>query len=101
MNTLLIVIRFAHVSAALLLFGSFVCAMTVVSAALRADAHGNALAWNRLRERLRTMARWSLALGVVSAVAWFVLEAALVSGLPIADALSLDTLGRMTFHTVF
>src|SRR5205823_15034355 len=95
MNTLLVVVRFAHLLAALLLFGGFVFAVVVAPQAMRADAHGNALEWKRLWQRLRTIARGSLVVGFVSATAWFALEAVLVSGLPLVDAVTGDTLGRV------
>jgi putative copper resistance protein D len=101
MDTLLIVIRFAHVLAALLLFGGFLFAVLVAPAALHADAQRNALEWDRLRRRLGRIVRWCVAIAVVSAAAWFLLEAALVSGLPIGDAMALDTLGRVALQTVF
>jgi len=75
MDTLLVVIRFAHVLASLSLFGGCVFAVAVAPAALDADTQRNALEWHRLGRRLRSTARASLAIGVVSAVAWFLLEA--------------------------
>ena len=101
MDTLLIVIRVTHVLAALLLFGGLVFALLVAPAALHADAQRNALEWDRLLRRLRWIAHWCIAISIVSAVAWFLLEAALVSGLPFRDAMSADTLGRVALQTVF
>src|SRR5205823_5549644 len=101
MNTLLVVVRFAHLLAALLLFGGFMFAVVVSPAAMRADAHGNALEWNRLWRRLRSIMRWSLVVGIVSAALWFALEAALVSGLPLVDATTGDMLGRVATQTAF
>jgi len=101
MDTLLVVIRFAHVLASLSLFGGCVFALAVAPAALDADTQRNALEWHRLGRRLRSIARASLAIGVVSAVAWFLLEAVLVSGLRVADAMAADTLGRVAFQTEF
>ena len=94
-------VRFAHLTAALLLFGGFVFAVAVAPPALRADAYGNALAWDQLNRQQRLVAVWSLVVCVVSAALWFALEAANASGLPLAEALSGDTLARVAGETTF
>ena len=101
MNTLLVVVRFAHMLAAILLFGGLVFAVVVMPPAMRADAHGGAVEWSRLMNRLRVIAHTSLGVCIVSGALWLVLEAALVSGLPIGDAMSGETLGRLATQTAF
>ena len=101
MNALLAIVRFAHLLAAISLFGGFVFVLAVGGPAKRADAHGNALEWNRLSRRLRAIGGWSLGIAVVSAAAWFALEAALVGGSPFIDAMSGDVLGRVATETMF
>jgi copper resistance protein D len=64
------------------------------------------LAWiappvSELRERTLRVAAWSLALVLLSGLAWLAVEAARMSGLPPARALNSETLGTVLAQTLF
>ena len=99
MNAVLVATRFAHLLATIVLFGGLAFAVIVAIPAMRADAQGKALAWDRLWRRIYSLVRWGLGVSVVSAIAWFVLEAALASGSPLADLLKDDTIARVATQT--
>jgi copper resistance protein D len=97
MNALLVIVRAVHFGAALLLFGGLVFASVVAMPALRATVDGG----DHVRRWIRVMAAWSLGVGIVAAVAWLALEAALMSGLELDDALRGGTLGVVLAKTTF
>ena len=101
MNLLLVVTRFVHLLATIVLFGGLAFMAMVAVPAMRADAQGKALAWDRLWRRIYSLVHWGLGVGLVSALAWFVLEAALVSGSPLMDLLKDDIVGRVATQTLF
>ena len=101
MNALLVVTRFAHLLATIVMFGGLAFVVIVAIPAMRADAQGKALAWDRVWRRIYSLVRWSLAVSAVSAIAWLVLEAAVASGSPLAGLLKDDTIARVATQTLF
>src|SRR5205823_675700 len=83
------------------LFGGLAFMAMVAVPAMRADAQGKALAWDRLSRRIYSLVHWGLAVSLVSALAWFVLEAALASGAPLIDLLNGDVVVRVAAQTLF
>ncbi|HUL92367.1 MAG TPA: copper homeostasis membrane protein CopD [Burkholderiales bacterium] len=82
MTDLTAALRFVHFAAAIALAGEFAFLLWVARP-LREEAHA---ACRELRERcLRVAARW-LAVLVVSGLAWFLVQAAVMSGAPLFDA---------------
>jgi len=74
-------LRFVHFAAAIALAGEFAFLLWVARP-IRAEAPA---AWRELRERrLRVAARW-LALLLASGLAWFLVQAAVMSGAPLFD----------------
>ena len=101
MNALLVVTRFAHLLATIVMFGGLAFVVIVAIPAMHADAQGKALAWDRVWRRIYSLVRWSLAVSAVSAIAWLVLEAAVASGSPLAGLLKDDTVARVATQTLF
>ena len=88
LDSLIAAARAVHFAATIVLFGQFAFVL-VVSPARQPPPHF-----------VRTMA-WSLALALASALAWLALEAAAMSGLPLRDALSMETLATVAKETRF
>jgi putative copper export protein/mono/diheme cytochrome c family protein/peroxiredoxin len=97
MNTLLVIVRAVHFGAALLLLGELVFSTVVAGPALRVAVDGG----DDVRRWIRAAARWSLGASIVAAVAWLGLEAALMSGLSIDDAMRGGALGIVLAKTTF
>ena len=101
MTDLLATVRFLHVASCSLFVGSGAFDLLIATPALRPYAPSGAearLGWERTRRRLTG---WSLALASLSAVAWLLLEAALMSGRPLGQAVALPLLGTVLARTVF
>lgn len=101
MNDLLVLTRAIHYGAVLWLFGEFVLFGAVVAPACRrvsADVPGDLGSEQR---RLIRVASWGVAIGIASSIAWLLLEAANMSGAPLAAAISGDTLGVVVRETLF
>ena len=96
MNELLGALRAVHIGCAMLLFGEAVFALAVRPPPDQAGA----VRW-RVDRRFLTVARWSLAALVVSAIAWLIVQAAAMSGLPLAEAATLRSIGLVLGSTVF
>jgi len=87
--TAAVALRALHFAAAAALFGEFVFALAIE----RPDA----AAWRRLAR----VAAWALALLVASGALWFVVEAMAMSGAPLREALSRETLGAVLGETLY
>lgn len=103
MNALLIAARAVHYAAAIVLFGELVFYLVVAEPARReaghpADADG---CDSDVLLRLRRVALWGIVASLVSGAAWLAAEAALMSGRPLAQALTPDTLGLVLGKTTF
>lgn len=97
MGGLTAALRFVHLAAAIGLAGEFAFLLWAARP-VRVEAHA---AWRELRERrLRVAARW-LALLLASGLAWFLVQAAVMSGAPLFDgAMLLAALGGTLFGHV-
>ncbi len=101
MNALLIAARTVHFASAILLFGELVFALFIARPGWRADGTGSLGEDRRVGRDVTRIALWSAALSLASGAAWLAAEAASMSGLPLAQAISVDTLGLVLGKTVF
>ena len=97
MNTLFVAARAIHYASALVLFGELVFAIAVAASGWRSAARRDAAD----SARVFGVTAWAILAGLVSGAAWFVLEAAAMSGLPLQSALDRDTLGVVLHDTSF
>src|SRR5947207_8197377 len=100
MNSLLVVSRAVHLASAILLFGEFVFALAVARA-WRYAGRAGPVRGNDFDRRLLLVGRWSLAASIVSGATWLAAEAAVMSGLPLEQAIGRETLGLVFAKTVF
>src|SRR6266571_6762170 len=98
MEELRIAFRAAHFAAAVALFGEFAFFFFVARPVLPRARETMAI---ELRRRLHRVAAWSLAILVASGVAWFVLQAAAMSGSTFSGTLRLGTLDTVLTETLF
>lgn len=100
MSDLLILTRAVHFGAVLWLFGELAFFAFILGPALRgvSSSSSDGIAWGR---RLVRVASLLLAIGIASAVAWLLLEAANMSGTALAIAIDRDTLGVVLWETFF
>ena len=96
----LILVRALHVAALISLLGSLAFRLLVAEPAL-AMAGSVLTDGERMRRSLRRIAWTSLIVAVLSGVAWLLLEAQSMSGLPLPQALSGDVLGKVLLETRF
>jgi copper resistance protein D len=101
MNEFLVLTRAIHFGAVLWLFGEWVLFAVVVGPALR-SVSADALADSREPERrLFRVAGCCVAIGIASAIAWLLLEASTMSGMPLAEALNRHVLDAVVRETLF
>ena len=101
MNAVFIAVRAVHFASAMLLFGELMFVVVVASPACR-DAGRSALGQGEdAYRRLLLVASWSLAASVASGAAWLAVEATVMSGMPLEQALNFDTLALVLGKTVF
>ncbi|MDQ6916766.1 MAG: copper homeostasis membrane protein CopD [Pseudomonadota bacterium] len=100
MSDLLILTRAVHFGAVLWLFGELAFFSFILGPALRGvlSSPSEGIEWGR---RLVRVASLLLAVGIASAVAWLLLEAANMSGVALAMAIDRDTLGVVLRETFF
>lgn len=98
MNALLAAARAIHFAATIWLFGelAFACALSNWRGRGEPAGPGEAL-----RRRLPSVARWSIAIGIASAVAWLAAVAATMSGMPLSRAIDASTLVAVVGGTLF
>src|ERR1700687_870454 len=92
MNEFLVLTRAIHFGAALWLFGEFVLFAVVVGPALRSVSHHASIDSREPERRLLRVSSSCVAIGIASAIAWLLLEAANMSGMPLMEALNRRTL---------
>ena len=101
MNELTGALRAVHYACAMLLLGELVFALGVArSAPSRAVAADWGVGYAS-RRRFFAVAGGSLLASVAAGAAWFAAQAAAMTGLPIAEALTPETLGRVLGGTTF
>jgi putative copper resistance protein D len=94
-------IRFVHLGAVTLLVGVFAFLLFVARPAFKRAPPGGQTSIDDLDRLLVRLAGWSLAGALASAAAWLCLQAAIMSGQPLGQALTLDTMGRVLTGTQF
>ena len=100
MHAFLAVTRAVHIGSALLLFGELVFLLFVAGPALRAVPERPPALRSDVERPIRSTVAWSLAVSIASGVVWLVLEAPLMSGLAIREALE-GALGVVLTQTSF
>ncbi len=98
MTTLFVAARAVHYASAMLLFGELVGLLGVAALASRRTTIRNG---DELLGRFHAVARWSVVAGLASGAAWLAAETALMSGMPVAQAINRDTLGLVIVDTAF
>jgi copper resistance protein D len=96
-TALLVMTRAVHIGASILIAGTFTFYLVALGCArwtVRSDLH-------EVQERFVSLAMWSLVAALISAVLWFWLEVANMSGLPLTDAFSTTAWQMVLFETKF
>ncbi|TMG86321.1 MAG: hypothetical protein E6H76_12350 [Betaproteobacteria bacterium] len=98
MNALFVTVRAIHFASAILLFGELVFVLCVAKPLWRvvdnASLDGNDVSRSPVR-----IAVWGLVASIASGVAWLVVEAAVMSGMPLAQAVNRTTVGLVLGQT--
>ena len=93
----LIIARTAHIGATILLAGTFTFKLVTLGPASRVGSDD----FHELQRRLLRLAQWSLIAALLSALLWFWLEVANMSGLPAMRAFSTTAWQMVLFETKF
>ncbi|HSB82673.1 MAG TPA: copper homeostasis membrane protein CopD [Candidatus Methylomirabilis sp.] len=94
-------IRFVHMGALTILLGAFAFLLLVARPAFSYSGKESLPAWEMLDRRLLALAGWSLLIALISGLMWLWVQAATVSGQPLTQALTIDTLSRVLTGTQF
>src|SRR6266404_1893351 len=100
MNALFVTVRAIHFGSAILLFGELVFVLFVAKPVWRV-ADNAILDRNDISRWPVRIAVWALAASIVSGVAWLAVEAAVMSGMPLAQAANRTTVGLVLGETLF
>lgn len=101
MTGLAISIRSVHLGALTLLIGAFAFLFLVARPAFKRGGAETSPDFERFDRLLIRLAGWSLLVALVSGLVWLWVQAAIVTGRPLAQALTLDTLGSVLTKTQF
>ena len=101
MTGLAIFIRAIHMGALTLLVGAFAFLLLVARPAFKKAQADSLAALERFDRFLLRLAGWSLLVALVSGLVWLWVQAAIVSGPPVSQALTLDIVGRVLTKTQF
>jgi putative copper export protein/mono/diheme cytochrome c family protein/peroxiredoxin len=101
MNALLVAARAVHFASTMLLFGEMVFVLAVVSPAWRKASRAAFDHDQAICHRLLLIEGWSLAVSIASGAIWLAVEASSMSGMPLGQAISRDTLSLVLGQTVF
>jgi len=93
----LIIVRAVHIAASILFAGTFTFDLVVLAPARRRGSHD----FHEIEQRLFRVAAWSLVVALFSALLWFWLEVASMSGLPLWNAFSTTAWQAVLFETQF
>jgi putative copper resistance protein D len=96
-TALLIIARAVNIGTSILLTGIFTFVVIIVAPAVRAGSND----FQQIERRLLRLAIWSLVAAVLSALLWFCLEVASMSGLPVTRAFSTTAWQTVLFETQF
>ncbi len=91
----LIVARAANIGASILLAGIFTFIVMILAPALRAGSND----FQEIECRLLRLALWNLVAGLLSALLWFFLEVASMSGLAVTGGFSTTAWQTVLFET--
>jgi putative copper resistance protein D len=94
-------VRFVHLAAMILLTGAVAFAFLVARPAFRRASGEVSADADRLDRVNLRLALGAVAVAFASALAWLGVQVAIVSGRPLGQALTLDTLGDLVFGTDF
>jgi putative copper export protein/mono/diheme cytochrome c family protein len=101
MSTLFVAARAVHYASAMLLFGELVFVVAVARPAWSLARDTANVAGDDIHHRLLGALRWSVIASIVSGASWFAAEAAIMSGMPVAQAMNRETLGLVVGDTSF
>ena len=101
MNAFFAAARTVHYASTLTLFGELVLVLAIALPAWRDLRRPGAVDGVDIDCRLFPVARWSVVASLASGVAWLAAEAAVMSGLPIEQAIAPDVLGLVLGQTAF
>jgi copper resistance protein D len=101
MNAFLVLIRAIHFGAALWLFGEFVFHVAVLEPSLRNVSPESSAGRLQPGRRLVRVGGFCVAMSIASAIAWLLLEAAGMSGMPFATAMNWRTIDTVLAETLF
>src|SRR5947209_5108026 len=96
-TALLIIARAVNIGTSILLTGIFTFVVIIVAPAVRAGSND----FQQIERRLLRLAIWSLVAAVLSALLWFCLEVASMSGLRTTRAFSTTAWQTVLFETQF
>ena len=100
MNTLFVTVRAVHFASAMLLFGELAFVLCVAKPMWRGA--GNAIFDGSDVSRWPVrIAAWGLVASIASGVAWLAIEAAVMSGMPLEQALNRTTVALVLGETLF
>ncbi|HEY2970722.1 MAG TPA: copper homeostasis membrane protein CopD [Casimicrobiaceae bacterium] len=100
MNVLFAAVRAVHFASAILLFGELVFVLCVAKPMWRI-ADNMSLDGNDVSRWSVRIAFWGLAASIASGVAWLAIQAAVMSGMPLEQALNRTTVGLVLSETLF
>ena len=100
MNALFVTVRAVHFASAILLFGELVFVLCVAKRVWRV-VDSTSLDGNDVCRWPVRVAVWSLVASIASGVAWLAIEAAVMSGMPLAQAVNRTTVGLVLGETLF
>ena len=101
MSTLFVAARAVHYASAMLLFGELVFVIAVARPAWSLARDAANVDGDDIHHRLLAVSRWSVIASVVSGAIWFAAEAAVMSGMPVGQAMNRETLGLVVGDTSF
>src|SRR5437867_4895677 len=100
MNALFVTVRAVHFACAILLFGELVFVLCVATPMWRV-ADNASLDGNDVSRWPVRIAVWALVASIALGVAWLAVEAAVMSGMPLEQALNRTTVGLVLGETLF
>jgi hypothetical protein len=100
MDAVIVAARTVHFASAMLLFGGLLFAVAIATPAWRGAGRETLQRRQRLLSLALACGAWTLAAGVASAAIWLAAETAIMSGLPMAQAISGDAMGLVLSSTV-
>ena len=98
MNALLVISRTVHYASAMLLLGELMFVLLVAAPAVYRDRAGGS---GEDARRFWKVTRLCLIAAIASGAAWLLIASALMSGLPMGDAMAGKTIGLILGNTVF